>query len=78
MKLYELLMAYEYDYYSNPLDRDPKYLTVKINGEYDYIPVDKKKRLEHIKENWKDVTVEKVMFQPQNGDNMWALKIFTE
>ena len=78
MKLYELLMAYDYDRYSNPLKQDPKYLTVKINGEYDYLPADKEERLDHIKENWQDVTVTKVTLQPQGEGQLWALKIFTD
>ena len=52
--------------------------TVKINGEYDYLPVDKEERLDHIKENWQDVTVTKVTLQPQGEGQLWALKIFTD
>lgn len=81
MTLYEVLMAYRYDGYSDPLNldgQDPKYLTVKINGQYDHIPTDLKKREDHIEEYWEDVPVRSITIQPQQEGALWALKIFTD
>lgn len=79
MKLYELLMAYEFDDYgfNDELDEKPKFLTVKINGTYDYLPLHPYDRMVYIKKHWNDVEVNKIALQPQLKGELWALKIYT-
>lgn len=90
MKLYDLLMLYDYDDYSDYLDKhvhgeEVATLTVKVNGTYFYLPFDKNKRRSFLEEQQSlgemnlESEVSKVCIQPVafgRGEDI-ALKIFT-